>query len=122
MQTSQSLKRPALDPLAYLKYVIARLSDHPMDRLDELLPDQWKLLHLPEATSFSAASDPAPRSRMLGLGSHWSLQTPPPPRTRPPRGHAASGIRCLGHFPPQPEKTLALKRTARHDSFVLCVR
>jgi hypothetical protein len=36
-------KRHGLDPFAYLRDVIARISDHPSNRLDELLPDHWKL-------------------------------------------------------------------------------
>jgi len=38
-----SAKRHGLDPFAYLRDVIARISDHPFSRLHELLPDQWKL-------------------------------------------------------------------------------
>jgi len=36
-------KRHGLDPFAYLRNVIARISDHPFNRLEELLPDHWKL-------------------------------------------------------------------------------
>ena len=32
-----------LNVWAYLRDVIARISDHPSNRLDELLPDRWKL-------------------------------------------------------------------------------
>jgi transposase len=38
-----SAKRHGLDPFAYLRDVIARISDHPSNRLEELLPDHWKL-------------------------------------------------------------------------------
>ena len=36
-------KRHGLDPFAYLRDVIGRISDHPSNRLEELLPDHWKL-------------------------------------------------------------------------------
>jgi transposase len=36
-------KRHGLDPFAYLRDVIARISDHPASKLEELLPDHWKL-------------------------------------------------------------------------------
>jgi transposase len=38
-----SAKRHGLDPFAYLRDVISRISDHPSNRLEELLPDHWKL-------------------------------------------------------------------------------
>jgi transposase len=34
-------KRLAIDPLAYLRDIFARISSHPQSRLAELLPDQW---------------------------------------------------------------------------------
>jgi len=42
-----SAKRHGLDVFAYLRDVIARISDHPSNRLEELLPDHWKLAHMP---------------------------------------------------------------------------
>ena len=36
-------KRHGLDPFAYPRDVIARISDHPTNKLHELLPDHWKL-------------------------------------------------------------------------------
>jgi hypothetical protein len=50
-------RRHGLDPFAYLKDVIARLSDHPANRIDELLPDQCKLARLPAAADLPPASD-----------------------------------------------------------------
>jgi hypothetical protein len=46
----------------YLRDVIARISDHPANRIDELLPDQWKLSHLPTAADLppAAAAPDAP--------------------------------------------------------------
>lgn len=35
-------KRHHIDPFAYLRDVFARISAHPQNRLEELLPDQWK--------------------------------------------------------------------------------
>lgn len=34
-------KRHHMDPFAYLRDVFARISAHPQNRLDELLPDRW---------------------------------------------------------------------------------
>lgn len=48
-----SAKRHGLDPFAYLRDVLARISDHPSNKLRELLPDQWKLAQAakqPDAT------------------------------------------------------------------------
>jgi transposase len=36
-----SAKRHHVDPFAYLRDVFARISGHPQNRLEELLPDQW---------------------------------------------------------------------------------
>lgn len=35
-------KRHHIDPFAYLRQVLARISAHPQHRLEELLPDKWK--------------------------------------------------------------------------------
>ncbi|MBN1553392.1 MAG: IS66 family transposase, partial [Phycisphaerae bacterium] len=35
-------RRHKLDPFAYLRDVIARISDHPANQIETLLPDQWK--------------------------------------------------------------------------------
>jgi hypothetical protein len=35
-------KRLALNPFAYLRDIFERISDHPKNRLAELLPDQWQ--------------------------------------------------------------------------------
>jgi len=37
-----SAKRHHIDPFAYLRDVFARISAHPQNRLEELLPDKWK--------------------------------------------------------------------------------
>jgi hypothetical protein len=34
-------KRHHIDPFAYLRDVFARISAHPQNRLEELLPDNW---------------------------------------------------------------------------------
>jgi transposase len=38
-------KRLHIDPFAYLRDLFQRISDHPQNRLAELLPDQWKAGH-----------------------------------------------------------------------------
>ena len=42
-----SAKRHGLDPFVYLRDVLGRISDHPSNRLEELLPDHWKLAARP---------------------------------------------------------------------------
>ena len=46
-----SAKRHGLDPFAYLRDMIGRISDHPSNRLEELLPDHWKLSQASQATA-----------------------------------------------------------------------
>lgn len=48
-----SSQRHGLDPFAYLRDVLARLPEHPADRLDDFLPDRW-------AASAATAGAPAP--------------------------------------------------------------
>lgn len=38
----RSCERHEVDPFAYLRDVLARLPDHPVNQLDELLPDRWQ--------------------------------------------------------------------------------
>ncbi len=40
-----SCKRHQVDPFAYLKDILDRLSTHPADRLGELLHDAWFASH-----------------------------------------------------------------------------
>jgi transposase len=44
-------KRLAIDPFAYLRDIFERISSHPKNRLDELLPDQWLVTRRPAATA-----------------------------------------------------------------------
>jgi transposase len=41
-----SCKRLRIDPFAYLRDVFGRISAHPQNQLDELLPDRWKMAQL----------------------------------------------------------------------------
>ncbi|WP_145043812.1 IS66 family transposase [Gimesia benthica] len=43
-----SCKANEVEPFAYLRDVLSRITDHATDRLEELLPDQWLKQH-PEA-------------------------------------------------------------------------
>jgi IS66 C-terminal element len=38
-----SCKRLRIEPFAYLRNLFTRISAHPQQRLDELLPDKWLL-------------------------------------------------------------------------------
>lgn len=42
MSLCASCKERGLDPFAYLRDVLARVSTHPNSRIEELLPDRWK--------------------------------------------------------------------------------
>ena len=37
-----SCKLARVDPFAYLKDVLTRISTHPADRINELIPREWK--------------------------------------------------------------------------------
>ena len=47
----RSCERHRIDPFVYLRDVIARISDHPMRRLADLLPDQWQVARNPTPQS-----------------------------------------------------------------------
>jgi hypothetical protein len=43
-------KRLHIDPFSYLRDIFERISAHPFNRLEELLPDQWKAAHIPNTS------------------------------------------------------------------------
>jgi len=65
-------KRHGLDPFAYPRDVIARISDHPTNKLHELLPDHWKLAAYYSAGVFArptGLSSPRPLSIEISMVS-----------------------------------------------------
>lgn len=46
-----------IDPFAYFADVLKRVSTHPADKIDELLPGEWKKSHPPSTATSSAASE-----------------------------------------------------------------
>ena len=56
----RTCKALGLDPYAYLRDILARIADHPITRLSELLPDRWaaaRLLAAPAEAQAAAAVD-----------------------------------------------------------------
>ena len=47
MSLCTTCKDLGIDPQAYLRDVLDRISTHPAKRIDELLPDRWQELHRP---------------------------------------------------------------------------
>lgn len=60
MTIIETAKMNGLDPQAYLTDVIARISDHKINRIDELLPWNWTPLAKPDATPATAPKVTAP--------------------------------------------------------------
>jgi hypothetical protein len=48
MSLCTTCKDLGIDPFAYLRDVLDRVSTHPMSRIDELLPDRWKPAESPD--------------------------------------------------------------------------
>ncbi len=49
MTIIETAKMNGLDPQAYLADILSRIHDHKINRLDELLPWNWKPLATPQA-------------------------------------------------------------------------
>jgi transposase len=45
MSLCTTCKNLEIDPQAYLRDVLDRISTHPARRIEELLPDHWQALH-----------------------------------------------------------------------------
>jgi transposase len=50
MSLCTTCKNPGIDPQAYLRDVLDRISTQPARRIEELLPDRWLALHQAGAT------------------------------------------------------------------------
>ena len=51
-----SCKLVGVDPFAYLKDVLTRISTHPADRVHELIPREWKKRFAPQASPATPAA------------------------------------------------------------------
>jgi transposase len=49
MSVCATCKELGIDPFAYLRDVLGRVSTHPNSRIEELLPDRWKPAVLPDS-------------------------------------------------------------------------
>ena len=47
----ETCKLNAVDPQAYLADVLTRIADHPINRIDDLLPRIWPLRRAPAAAA-----------------------------------------------------------------------
>ena len=76
MSLCATCKRVGIDPLAYLRDVLERISTHPASRIAELVPDQWRKIRagpdqgespstsaIPEGGGPSDATEPEPGRR-----------------------------------------------------------
>ena len=48
MSLCATCKRLGVEPLAYLRDVLDRVSTHPHSRIEELMPDRWKPAESPD--------------------------------------------------------------------------
>ena len=60
MSLCATCKRVGIDPLAYLRDVLERISTHPASRIAELVPDQWRKIRAgpDQGESPSTSADP----------------------------------------------------------------
>jgi transposase len=50
MSLCATCKELGIDPFVYLRDVLIRVSTHPANRIEELLPDRWKPAELADPT------------------------------------------------------------------------
>ena len=71
MSLCTTCKNLGIDPQAYLRDVLERISTHPARRIEELLPDRWQALHQAGAvakhSTHPRAPDSSPSQRSSGL-------------------------------------------------------
>jgi hypothetical protein len=67
MTIIETAKMNGLDPQAYLTDVIARIDDHKINRIDDLLPWNWTPLATPETPLPVTPATPAPNQAITSL-------------------------------------------------------
>ena len=91
MSLCTTCKNLGIDPQAYLRDVLDRISTHPASRIEELLPDRWQELRQ-AGDAANGLTTPKPRVRLC------------PRRARVDCARRVDGLACSA-FAPRPERS-----------------